>query len=241
MAMCPGAYAERALFDCRTALRVPDGLSWPMAAAIPTWFLTAHDALITNGRMARGEAVLVQAVASGIGLASVQVAKAMGAGLVLGTSRSTEKLARIKSELGLDVAIDAGSENFVACTREATGGEGADVIIDNVGASVFDGNIEALALGGRLVGVGRLGGKTAAIDLDLLALKRLSLIGVTFRTRTIAQKAAVGQSAMRDLAPLIEAGTLCPIIDRTYPLAEALAAQDYMRSNRHFGKIVLTI
>jgi NADPH2:quinone reductase len=241
MGMCAAAYAERVLIDHRTALRIPDGLSWSKAAAIPVWFLTAHDALITNGRLAPGETVLIQAVASGIGLASVQVAKAMGAALAIGTSRSTDKLERVKAQIGLDVAIDTGREDFVARTRDFTDGKGVDVIIDNIGGSVLKGNIDALALRGRLVSVGRLNDNLAEIDLDLLALKRLTLSGVTFRTRTVEEKMAVGQAAMRDLGPLIESGRLWPIVDREYALDEAVAAQDYMRSNVHFGKVVLTV
>jgi NADPH2:quinone reductase len=240
MAMCRDSYAEFALFDARFAMRVPKGMAWEAAAATPTWYLTAHDALAVNGAMRSGDAVLIQAAAAGVGLAGVQVAKAMGAGRVLGTSRDAAKLARLKS-FGLDVGIDTSAQDFTAAAKAETGGRGVDVIMDNVGASVLKGNMEALTIGGRMVGVGRLGGKMAEIDLDLLALKRLRLIGVTFRTRSIEEKAELARRAMADLGPLIESGKLAPLVDKVFSLDEALAAQEYMKTNRHLGKIVLMV
>lgn len=240
MAMCRDSYAEFALFDSRFAMRVPKGMSWEAAAATPTWYLTAHDAIVVNGEMRSGDAVLIQAAAAGVGLAGVQVAKAMGAGRVLGTSRDAAKLARLNS-FGLDVGINTSAQDFAAAAKAETGGRGVDVIMDNVGASVLKGNMEALAIGGRMVGVGRLGGKMAEIDLDLLALKRLKLIGVTFRTRGIEEKAELARRAMADLGPLIESGKLAPLVDKVFSLDEALAAQEYMKSNRHLGKIVLMV
>ena len=240
MAMCANSYAEKTLMDARFAMKVPAGMGWEAAAATPTWYLTAHDAMIVNGAMARGESVLIQAVAAGVGLAGVQVAKALGAGLILGTSRDAAKLEKLKA-YGLDVAIDKSREDFATAAKAATGGRGVDIIMDNIGASVLKGNMEALALCGRLIGVGRLGGKMAEIDLDLSALKRLRLIGVTLRTRTIDEKAELARRAIADLGPLIESGKLAPLVDKTFPLDQALAAQDYMKTNRHLGKIVLTI
>jgi NADPH:quinone reductase-like Zn-dependent oxidoreductase len=241
MAMCRDAYAEYALFDARFTLRVPDGVEWTAAAATPTWYLTAHDAIVVNGGLRQGESVLIQAAGAGVGLAGLQVARMMGAGLVLGVGRDDAKLARLRAEFGLDVAINSSREDVAAVAREATGGKGVDIVMDNVGASALKANMEAMAIGGRLIGVGRLGGRMAEIDLDLLALKRLKLIGVTFRTRSIEEKAALAARAMADLGPAISEGRLRPLVDRTFPLDEALAAQEEMRANRHLGKIVLTV
>jgi NADPH2:quinone reductase len=241
MAMCVGAYAEKALIDHRIALKVPQAMGWGEAAAVPTWFLTAHDAVIVSGRLAGHETLLIQAAASGVGLAALQVAKAMGVAAVIGTSRDKAKLARLISEFGLDHAIDTASEDFATRALELTGQRGVDVIMDNIGASALAGNMAALALRGRLIGVGRMGGRIAEIDLDLLALKRLELIGVTFRTRTIEEKAELGRRAMADLGGLIDGGRLRPVVDRSFPLDAAAQAQDYMRSNTHLGKIVLTL
>lgn len=241
MAMARDAYAERACVDWRIALPVPDGMGWAEAAATPTWFLTAHDAIATNGRLARGESVLIQAAASGVGIAAVQVAKALGAGRVLGTSSSAAKLDRLKELAGLDVGIDTGAVDTATAVRDATGGAGADLIVDHVGASALAANLQAAALKGRIVSVGRLGGKVGAIDLDLLALKRLHLVGVTFRTRTVEEKAEINRRFTADLWPALAGGTLRPVVSQTLALDAAEEAQRIMRSNAHLGKIVLMV
>jgi NADPH:quinone reductase len=202
-------------------------------------FVTAHDALATAAKMRSGESVLVQAITSAIGISAIQVAKILGAGMIVGTTVEPGKNARLK-ELGLDESIDVSTdktfaERVLRATREA----GADVVADTVGAGALDQNLRCTALQGRIVSIGRMGGFTDAIDLDLLALRRISLIGVTFRTRTIEQKKAVNDAFLRDLGDHLGSGSLRPIVDRTFPLSEAAAAQEYMRSGNHFGKIVL--
>ncbi|HEY8581178.1 MAG TPA: zinc-binding dehydrogenase, partial [Beijerinckiaceae bacterium] len=203
MSMGTKSYAEQAVCDARVAMKVPAGLSWAEAAAIPVFFSTGHDALVTNGELKAGERALIVGVAAGVGVAMIQIAKAMGAGLVAGTSRDAGKLARLR-EMGLDLAIQTGKDDLVAACMAATGDKGVDVVADNVGAGMLAAICAAAAVKARVVSIGRLGGKTDTIDLDTIALKRMKLIGVTFRTRSIEEKAAITQGVARDLAAHFE-------------------------------------
>jgi NADPH2:quinone reductase len=240
MAMCAGGYAEYTTIDQRLAVRVPERLSWEEAAAVPVAYMTEHDALITNARLQAGESVLVHAASSSVGVAALQIARLWGAQPVMGTSGVTEKLAALAAQ-GLDRGINYRTENFAEAVLAATNGAGVDVIIDHVGGPHFHDNVRCMALRGRLVSVGRLGGKMGELDLDFLALRRLHLIGVTFRTRTLAERIAVTERCAADLLPALADGRLRPVINRVFPLQEALAAQDYMASNAHIGKIVLAV
>lgn len=239
MAMADGCFAEQVIVDPRLALRVPGGMDWPRAAAIPIVYATAHDALVSNGAMAKGETVLINAASSGVGIAAIQVARLLGAGFIAATTGSTGKLAALR-ELGADLIIEHHEENFADALLARTEGHGADVIIDNIGAGVLADNIRVAAIRGRIVSVGRLGGRTDRIDLDEVARKRIRLIGVTFRTRTPEERIAVVRRFAADCLGQFAKGRLWPIVDRTFPLTEGLAALGYMRSNAHLGKIVLT-
>jgi len=242
MAMANACYAEQVVVDYRVALRAPKQLSWAEAAGLPTVYLTAHDALMTAGGLVRGGTVLVQGVTSGVGIVAVQIAKALGASQVFGTARSTARsTARFGrlAALGMDQGIDAKTQDVVAAVSQHTGGRGVDVIVDMIGGGALTANVACSAIPGRIVSVGRLGGMTDTVDLNELARKRISLVGVTFRTRSIEDKQRLNERFMADLGAQLSDGRLRPIIDRTYPLSEALAAQDYMASNAHFGKIVL--
>jgi NADPH2:quinone reductase len=240
MAMCGGGYAEYVTVDYRLALPVPERLSWEDAATIPVSYMTEHDALITNAQLQAGESVLVNAASSGVGVAAIQLAKLFGAQPVIGTSGSPEKLDALKS-LGLDRGINYQSENVADAVLAETDGAGIDIVLDHVGASALADHMRCMALKGRLVGIGRLGGRMSDIDLDLLALKRLRLIGVTFRTRTLDERIAIAQRCAADVLPALADGRLRPVIDRTFPLEDALEAQGYMASNAQVGKIVLTL
>jgi len=240
MGMTQAAYAEFCCIDHRVALRVPAGLEWAEAAAVPVNFMTARDALVTNGELQPGESVLVQAASSGVGIAAVQVARALGAGLVMGTSTSPAKLERLAG-LGLQTGIYSPGQDFAQAVLDATGGRGADVIIGNIGGPTLPGDIRCAAVRGRIVNVGRLGGRTGEIDLDEHARKRLRLLGVTFRTRTVEEHAEVARRAALALLPLLEARTIRPVIDSVYPLEQAAAAQDHLQSGRHFGKVVIAV
>ncbi|MFN0163386.1 MAG: zinc-binding dehydrogenase [Burkholderiales bacterium] len=235
-----GGQAEYVLADPMALMAAPRGLTWPEAAAFPNVFMTAHDALITNGQMRAGETVLVNAASSGIGLAAIQIAALCGAGAVLATTRSAAKAARL-AEFGVTRAIDVSREDQVAAVKEATGGRGVDVIVDSVGGTVFEANLQSLAVLGRLVNIGRLGSSESRIDLDVLWMKRLKLIGVTFRTRSEAERLAVVQACARDLLPLLAAGRVRLPIDRSFVMHEIAQAHAYMQEDRHFGKIVLVV
>jgi NADPH:quinone reductase len=240
MGMPSGSYAEKTLLHHRLAMRVPEGFSWEEAAAIPVAFLTAHDGLVTNGAMQRRDNVLVQGVTTGVGIVAVQIAKHLGAGLVMGTSGSHEKLAAMKRH-GLDVGIDYKAHDFARAVLDATHGAGADVILDLVGATAAAGHLACAAVKARWVQIGRMGGAVAQIDLNELSRKRVSLIGVTFRTRDVDEFAALVAAMLRDLGTAIATRTLVSPIDHVFPFAAAAAAHARMRANAHLGKIVLRL
>lgn len=232
-----GGQAEYVLAAQRALMPVPAQLDWVQAATFPNVFITAHDALVTNGELRPGETVLVDAASSGIGLAAIRIAQALGAGSVIATSRSAAKLVRLR-ELGVDHTIDISREDQVAAVR-AFAPHGADIVIDSVGAALFEANVKSLAVKGRLVNVGRLGGSVATLDLTDLWLNRLRLIGVTFRTRTEEERLACVEACARDLLGLLAAGKLTMPVDRTFALEDLAAAHDYIQQDRHFGKIVI--
>lgn len=238
MGMTTGAYAEIAAIDYRLAIKIPDALSYDQAAAIATVYPTSHNALVTNGQFAAGKTVLIQGVTSAVGIATLQTAKALGAALVIGVGRDNPKASELVG-LGLDRLLVSGVDDIVAEVLDLTEGRGVDVVIDMVGGSALADNLEAVALGGRIVNVGWMGGATAEINLDNLARKRVALIGVSFRTRTLEQKVELFAQFTRDIFPLFDAGTLRPVIQATYPLSEALKAQEAMALDQHLGKILL--
>ncbi len=238
MATCAGGYAEYAVMDHRLAFPVPGRLSWEEAAALPVACMTEHDAIVTNGRLQPGETILVHAASSGVGVIGIQIAKLRGARLVMGTSSSEAKIAALKA-LGMDLGINYRKENFADAVLAATGGKGVDVIIDHVGGTYLPENLRCMALKARLVSVGRLAKQVGELNMDLLALKRLHLIGVTFRTRTLEERAAIAEKVREDLLPAIADGRVKTVIDRVFPFEQAREAQSYMASNEQMGKIVL--
>ncbi len=241
MSFTSNCYAEFATTDYRSTLHVPDGYSWSEAAATPVWFMTAYNALKTAGQLAAGESLLVHAATAGVGLTGIQVSQYLEVGTVIGTGISDDQLERAK-DFGLEVGVNVKTSNFVDAVTQSTAGKGADVIMDMVGAGVLAGNIEAAALGGRIVSVGRMGGFVDSIDLNELALKRLALVGVTFRTRSIEQKQQIRDEMLGDLGEHMRSGALRPVVDeRSFSLDQILEAQAYMASNQHFGKIVLNV
>ena len=240
MAMASRAYAEYATVDYRLAIPVPPDWTWEMAAASPVSLMTAHDAVITNGRLAPGETVLVQAASTGVGIIAVQISKLRGAALVMGTSTSSAKIERLKA-LGMDQGIDVKREDFATRVLELTKERGADLVIDHVGAGALAGNMRCAAIRGRIVNIGRMSGLKGEIDLDLLSLKRLHLIGVTFRTRTVEEISTLIRRLREDIWAEVLSGRVRQVLDRTFPLDEAATALAYMKSNAHFGKIVLTL
>lgn len=240
MGLTTGTYAEYCRIHNSLVIPVPQSMAWTDAAATAATFMTAHNALITNGEMAKGENVLIQAASSGVGIAAVQIARHLGAGLVMGTSTSPEKLERL-AELGLQKGINGKTEDFAEAVLKATDGHGADVIIENIGGDTLPGDVTCAAVKCRIINVGRLGKWIGEINLDEHSKKQIKLIGVTFRTRTVEEHAAVARRAAEALLPGFESGALRPVVDRVFPLEEADAAQAYMKSGRHFGKIVLNV
>jgi NADPH2:quinone reductase len=242
MAMGRGAFAEYAAFDAGRALHIPAGLGWVEAAAVPVVYATAHDALATAGRLVPGESVLVNAASSGVGVAVLQLARLLGAGLVIGTSTSPAKFDRLRAAgVPLDVALDGSAADLGEQLLAATGGEGVDVVVDSVGGTSWPSTLAAAALGGRVVSVGRLGGTRADVDLDELARKRVSLVGVSFRTRSGAAAAEVFAAAGPVVLPGLADGRLRVLVDRTFPLAEVASAEDHLGAGGHIGKVVLTV
>ncbi|WP_160573741.1 zinc-binding dehydrogenase [Actinomadura physcomitrii] len=231
MGLCAGGFAERVVLDARLALPVPAELDMVAAGALPLGLMTEYDAMAGAGRLRPGERVLITAGSSGVGLIGVQVARALGAGRVIATVRSDAGREAVLRQ-GADEAVVTG-ERWPDTLPEA------DLVIDHVGAPALAGALAALPLGGRLVSVGRLGGRTAQLDMNELARKRLLLAGVTFRTRTREECAAIAAGAVRDLGEAVRAGTVRPAVARTFPLAAAQEAQDLPRDARGPGKVVV--
>jgi len=235
-----GGYAEYAVADMGRVLPVPaNNMSYEQAAGLPIALMTMHNAVVTMGRMAKGEAVLIQGASSGVGLMGLQIAKAMGAALVIGSSTTEARRARLGG-FGADLAIDSRDEGWADQVLEATGGDGVHLIVDMISAGVMNDNMKATRVRGRIVNVGRLGGFNGDFNFDLHALKRIDYIGVTFRTRSVAEVREIVRAMHGDLWQAVTAGEIALPLDRTFALGDAAAAQEHMRANEHFGKIVLT-
>ena len=240
MGRCAGAFAEYVVMDAREAMPVPPALAIAEAASVPLVFLVVHDMLIAQGRLRAGEWLLVCGVSSGIGVAALQAAKALGA-RVIGTSGSAEKLARLRA-LGLDVAIETRAPTFADAVLEATDGRGADLVVNAVGGSVFAECLRCMAFEARLATVGYVDRVLGAeIDLQALHAKRLVLFGVSNKLRNADQRAAGVPAFCADLLPAIADGRIRPLVDRVFPFDALDAARACMEENRHLGKIVLRI
>jgi len=215
-------------------------LDWAAAASSTLGLQTMHDALVTRGRLRPGDAVLMQGAASVMGLIGMQIAKALGAGLVLGTSGHASRRGKLK-EFGCDVVIDSSQDGWFQKVLDATNGKGAEVVIDNVCGAAFNQCMAAAALEGRLVNVGRLGGATAAFDFNLHALRRLEFIGVTFRTRSVEQVRSINSRMLADLGGMLSDGGPRVPIARRFAFDEAAEALETLRRSEHFGKLVLEL
>ncbi len=233
-----GAQAEYVVTHERMAVGIPQSLEMPQAGAVPEAFLTAHDALVTQGRVQPGESVLVHAVGSGVGTAAVQLAHAMGC-LVFGTSRTADKLERARW-LGLDHAINSSDQDLEETIRALTNDRGIDVVIDLLGGAVLASNLGVLASQGRLVLVGLLGGSKGALDFNLMLKKRLTIVGTTLRARPIEQKIAATERFARAVVPWLERGLVRPIVGSVFPIERVRDAYEALESNSVFGKVVLT-
>ncbi|MBA3601849.1 MAG: NAD(P)H-quinone oxidoreductase [Acidobacteria bacterium] len=239
-----GAQAEFLLTDESLLARIPDILNFTEAATIPEAFITAHDAIFTQGNLREGETLLVHAIGSGVGLAALQLAKAKNI-KTFGTSRTADKLEKC-NEFGLDFGIVTTSESieenpnaFAEIVRYKNDGKGVDVILDLVGAKYFAANLESLNLKGRLILVGLTSGRTAEFNLGMALAKRVKIIGTVLRTRSTEEKAEATQTFVRDVLPLVAEGKIKPNSDRVFQVEDIRKAHEYLESNASFGKVVL--
>ena len=233
-----GGYAEYCLAHESHALPVPAGLTLVEAAAIPETTFTVWHNVFERGRLQRGETLLVHGGSSGIGTTAIQLAKAFGA-RVITTAGSAEKCDACR-RLGADVAINYKQDDFVAATKAATNGKGADVVLDMVGGDYIERNYEAAAVEGRIVQIAFQGSPKATVDFRRIMLKRLTHTGSTLRARSIEDNAAIARAVEAHALPLVAAGKVKPVIDSTFPLSEAAAAHSRLEASAHIGKIVLT-
>jgi NADPH2:quinone reductase len=234
-----GGYAEYCAVPRQQILPVPDGLGDVESAAIPETFFTVWTNLFERGGLRTGETVLVHGGTSGIGTTAIQLARVFGA-TVLATAGTDEKCAACE-RLGASYAINYQTQDFVTAVRHATGGVGVDVILDIVGGDYLPRNLECLALNGRLVQIGLMGGSKAAINLRLVLQKRLALLGSTLRARTPDEKGLIAKAVRKAVWPLLARGEVRPIIHRTFPLDRAADAHAELESGRVIGKVVLTV
>lgn len=232
-----GSYAEYLVTHQDEAVAIPHNLGFADAAAVPEAFITAHDALITQMRLAAGETLLVHAVGSGVGTAALQLAKAMDC-RVLGTQRSAWKLERAAA-LGLHAGFDTTSHDFVAGVLDATGGDGVHGVLDLVGGPFLDGDVRVLRQRGRILLVGLVAGGSCELDLRRVLQKRATITGTVLRSRGHEEKVAVARAFERDVVPLLASGSVRPVVDQVLPLDEAASAHALLEENRNFGKVVL--
>jgi len=234
-----GGYAEYCVAPTPQCLPVPRGLDEVAAAAVPETFFTVWANVFDRGALKSGEALLVHGGAGGIGTTAVQLGRAFGA-RVFATAGSAEKCAVCES-LGAERAIDYRREDFVAVVRELTGGRGVDVVLDILGGEDTPRNLESLAPGGRLLQIAFLKGPKAEVDLRPILQRRLTLTGSTLRPRSVEEKGAIAWALHGSVWPMLERGTVRPLVHRTFPLAQAAEAHRLMESRAHIGKIVLTV
>jgi putative PIG3 family NAD(P)H quinone oxidoreductase len=233
-----GAMASHIAAHQRTLVRVPDRLDLAAAAAVPEVFMTAFDALVLQAGLAMGDDVVIHAAGSGVGTAAIQLVARAGA-RAIGTSRTASKLDRCR-ELGLAVAIEVADGTFADKVRGETGGRGAAIILDCVGAAYLEENLRALCTGGRLIVVGLLGGASGTLPLRPLLARRARVAGTVLRSRPLEEKAALAQAFAARVVPLLADGRLVPVVDAVLPMDQIQDAHRRMEQNQTFGKIVLT-
>ncbi len=232
-----GAQAQYIVVHEGLLVEIPPNLDFEQAAAIPEAFMTAHDALFTQAGLQMGERVLIHAAGSGVGTAAIQLAHAAGA-TTFGTSRTPDKLERAKA-LGLDVGLS--NQNFVEAVNRLTGGGGVHVVIDFIGAPYMEQNLQALAMWGRMVFLATMGGTQANVNLGMLMGKRISMRGVTLRTRTLEEKLAVTRRFATSVVPLLANGKIKPVIEHVYAFEEIGEVHRTMGENKNFGKLIVRI
>ncbi|UOE19153.1 NAD(P)H-quinone oxidoreductase [Thermobifida halotolerans] len=232
-----GGYAERVAVPVGQLLPVPAGTDLVEAAALPEAACTVWSNVFMTAALREGETLLVHGGASGIGTFAIQAARAFGA-RVLTTAGGPAKVERCR-RLGADVAVDYRSEDFPARVKKETGGRGVDVVLDIMGGGYLDANIRSLAVGGRLVVIGLMGGRRAELDLGRMLVKRLSVHATTLRSRPVQEKAAIVSQVAERVWPLVEKGRIRPVVDRVLPLSQAAEAHRVLEAGGHVGKILL--
>jgi len=233
-----GAYAERIAVHERQLMVVPRSVALADAAAIPEVFITAWDAMVVQGGLTSGRTALVHAGGSGVGTAAIQIAKAIGAQVIVTASGGKTQACL---DLGADAAVDYAASDFVAAAKALTGGAGVDVVVDVIGGDYVDRNIAALRVGGRIVQVGVMGGGVTSVNIGMLLPKRASLIGTVLRARPLEEKIAITQRFAAEMLPLFDGGSLRPVIDCRFPLASIAAGHERMEQNANIGKIVIDV
>jgi putative PIG3 family NAD(P)H quinone oxidoreductase len=234
-----GSYAEEIVAHARTLAKIPDGMSYVDAAAIPEAFVTAYDAMVTQARLASGETVVVHAVGSGVGTAAAQIGRAIGA-RVIGTARTADKLERARA-LGMNDGVVVAAGKFADDVMRLTGGRGADVFLELVGGAYVEEDLACVALRGRIVVVGLMAGARADVNLAAMLHTRVTMIGTVLRARPLEEKILAAQTFAHNLVPLFASGALHAVVDKVMPLDRACDAHAYMATNEGFGKIVLEV
>lgn len=239
MASMGATYAEYALADWGRVSLLPDAnMSWEVAATLPIALQTMHNAVVTHGLCAPGSAIMIQGASSGVGLMGLQIARLMGASVVVGSSTNPGKRARL-AEFGATLAVDTNDPAWVKQVLDATGGRGVDAVVDQISGPLVSQTLAATRILGRIINVGRLGGAVGDFDFDLHAARRISYIGVTFRTRSNEEVREIVRLMRQDLWAALEAGQLALPLDRVFHLDDVHAALAHMKANAHFGKIAM--
>ena len=233
-----GGYAEFCVAPAVQCLPIPTGFDFIQAAALPETFFTVWTNVFERGRLAAGESILIHGGASGIGTTAIQMARSCGA-RVFATVGNPEKR-RLCEQLGAERAIEYRREQFLDVIKELTDGRGVDLILDIVGAKYLGDNIKSLNTDGRLVIIGSLGGREAELNLGRILFKRLTVTGSTLRARSTTDKGKIASALLENIWPKLESGEIAPVVQATYPLAEAAKAHAFMEANQSMGKLILT-
>lgn len=234
----PGAFTELVVANAKWVYPVPDSLPIEQAAALPVSLQTMHDAISSNGQLESGQTVLIQGASSGMGLMGMQIARLLGASKVIGTSTSADRREQLVA-FGAEVVVDTRSDDWVKQVLRATRMKGVDLAVDLLAGPLVNGTLQATRVGGRMVNVGRMAGERTDFDLDQHSMRRITYVGVTFRTRTPAEIGDVIARACHDLMPALADGRLRMPVDRVYRFERVQEAFAHMAANRHFGKVVL--
>lgn len=235
-----GAYAEYITAFEPQLSPIPEGMSFEKAAALPVALQTMHDAISTNGQLVAGQTVLFQGASSAMGIIGMQVAKYLGAGKVIGTSRSPQKCERLK-EFGADVAINTGDKDWVDQVLKVTDGKGVDLLIDFLAGPLVNGGLQVTRVGGRMINIGRMAGEQGEFNFDLHNMRRIQYIGASFRMRSPLESLEVIMKAQETLNPALAKGALDIPIDKVYEFDEISQAFERMEKSVNFGKIILMI